>query len=458
MISISLLKKFVIFYSLFAFALAKSVLFLHDFEEDELNNYTVFTDYLNEDNDYDVTLVNIKETSVNVLSGDKQTNLFDELIFAPFTSTKIKGLTEKNIMQFYENGGNLLIVGSPSQSNNNPIRKFLNSIGIYPSPKNYITEDYEADNKSALLFQDSKLFLNDYIFDNSLKNKAVAFERSSSSLIDTNEMIFPIIAQSDYMKSSYEENVWALSNQGFLAVAFQNLKNNRISWIGTDSIFKNDKIFELDNYEFVKSVTKWTFQEKSMLKVTDFSHYQVAEKTNHYLNEVSYLMEESTEEYTLTFEEEPYKVKDTVVVDLYVELLDDVDKAGNEVYKSFEADDIQFELRMIDPYYRINLSKDEHDSTRFSTGKFDLPDQFGIFTFAVKYCRKGLSYIDVKDIKAIRHFAHSEYPRSYEIRNSWVYLCTIGSVISIWFVFVILFIVTSKRVKTQTVTKEKKEI
>ncbi len=40
-------------------------------------------------------------------------------------------------------------------------------------------------------------YLNDYIFDNSLKNKAVA-EEGSSSLIDTNEMIFPIIAQSDY--------------------------------------------------------------------------------------------------------------------------------------------------------------------------------------------------------------------------------------------------------------------
>lgn len=457
MMSISVLRKFVVFYSLFAFALAKSVLFLHDLEEDELNNYTVFTDYLSEENNYSTTLVNIKEDTVNVLSDDKQSNLYDELIFAPFTATKIKGLSEKSIMQFYENGGNILIIGSPSQSNNNPIRKFLNSIGIYPSPKNYITEDFESDKQSSLLIEKSDLFLNDYIFDNSLKNKAISLDRSSSSLIDTNEMIFPIVGHSDYMKTSNEENIWALSNQGYLAVAFQNLKNNRIVWVGSDSIFKNSKIFELNNYEFVKSITKWTFQEKSMLRVTDFSHYQVVENTKKFVDEVTLMNKETTEEYTLSFDEEPYKVKDTVVVDLYVDLLDDVDKEGNEIYKTFTADDIQFELRMIDPYYRINLSKDENDSTHYSTGKFALPDQFGIFTFAIKYCRKGLSYVDVKDIKAIRHFAHAEYPRSYEIRNSWVYLCTIGSVITIWFAFVIMFIVTSKRVKTQHVTKEKKD-
>lgn len=292
--------------------------------------------------------------------------------------------------------------------------------------------------------------MNNHIFDNSLRDKTVSFKESSSSLIDTNEMIFPIIGQSDYMKNFNDENIWALSNQGYLAVAFQNLNNNRISWIGSDSVFKDDSIFDQDNYDFVKSVTKWTFQEKAMLKVLSFDHYQIANVTSDANGDFS-------NEVTLSFDEEPYKVKDTAVVDLYVELLDGVDKDGNEIYKPFEADDIQFELRMIDPYYRINLSKDSSDNKRYSTGRFVLPDQFGIFTFAIKYYRKGLSYIDVKDIKAIRHFAHSEYPRSYEIRNSWVYLCTVGSVIAIWFAFVIMFIITSKRVKTQVISKEKKD-
>lgn len=443
-------KKFVTFYTFFVLAIAKSVLFVHDFADEDLNKYTVFTDYLSSENNYDVTVVNVKDDGVKALSDDKQTNLFDELIFAPFTMTKIKGLTEKNIMQFYENGGNILIMGSPKQSNNNPVRKFLNSIGIYPSPKNYVTKDFESDVKTTMVLNNGELFLNNYIFDNSLRDKTVSFKESSSSLIDTNEMIFPIIGQSDYMKNFNDENIWALSNQGYLAVAFQNLNNNRITWIGSDSVFKDDSIFDQDNYDFVKSVTKWTFQEKAMLKVLSFDHYQIA-------NVTSDANGDSSNEVTLSFDEEPYKVKDTAVVDLYVELLDGVDKDGNEIYKPFEADDIQFELRMIDPYYRINLSKDSSDNKRYSTGRFVLPDQFGIFTFAIKYYRKGLSYIDVKDIKAIRHFAHSEYPRSYEIRNSWVYLCTVGSVIAIWFAFVIMFIITSKRVKTQVISKEKKD-
>ncbi|XBW38525.1 hypothetical protein QEN19_004114 [Hanseniaspora menglaensis] len=442
-------SKILFLFSFLAIALGKSVLFLHDeLNEGEIEKYASFIDYLSDSKNYEITLKSVKDESVKFLNEDLSTNKVDEIIIAPVGSTKLNNLNEKQLMQFYENGGNLLILSSSSQSNNNPVRKFLNNLGIYPSPKNYVTEDFEELNTSDLIISDS-LFLNDYIFDNKNKDHSISLKSASSALIDTSEMIFPIVRQSDYMKNSNKENVWALSKQGYLAAAFQNLNNNRVAWVGSDFLITNDGINEKDNFEFIKEITMWAFQEKSMLHVSGFNHYQIVEEQN----ENGFL----ENEVIVKYEEEAYKVKDLVNVDLFIQNLKNIDRSGKAVYEPFFADDIQFELKMIDPYYRLDLSLDKEDSTHYKTGKFALPDQHGVFTFSIKYQRKGLSYIDVKDIKAIRNLAHTEFPRSFEITNSWVYISTIFSVISLWVIFVILFIITSRRISNNPVNSDKKK-
>lgn len=456
MTSTVILSKILVLCCFFISALCKSVLYLHDGEDSQLENYSSFIDYLTNDKGYDVTFKNVKDESLSLLSGDSQVNKYDSLILGPIFSTNLKKLHENQLMQFYENGGNMLILGSPVQSNNNPSRKFLNRIGIYPSPKNYLTVDFEELITSDLVINDGSLLLNDYIFDNKNKDKSVVFKNSSSALIDTNEMIFPIVRQSDYMKNYNNENVWTLSKQGYLAVAFQNLKNTRVAWLGAESLISNEGIKERDNSEFIKEIIKWTFQEKSILKVSKFDHYQIVDEEFYTFNEETGDNDLNSKEVIVTYDEEPYKVKDFVNVDLFLQILKDVDSSGNFVYEPFFADDIQFELRMIDPYYRLNLNLDEEDLTHYKTGKFALPDHHGVFTFNIKYQRKGLSYVDVKDVKAIRNLAHTEYPRSFDIKNSWVYLTTIFSVIFLWIVFVILFILTSKRVQTSSVESTKK--
>ncbi|OBA28360.1 Dolichyl-diphosphooligosaccharide-protein glycosyltransferase 48kDa subunit [Hanseniaspora valbyensis NRRL Y-1626] len=458
MISNLFFSKILFLCSLFLSCLGKTVLFLHDNASDsELTDYSTFINYLTKERNYDLTLKTFKDDSLSLLSDDLQVNKFDEIIIGPITSTKLKNFNEGQLLQFYENGGNLLILGSSTQSNNNPIRKFLNNIGIYPSPKGYITEDFEDSNTSDLIISDGSLFLNDYIFENKNNDKSITLKDSSSALIDTNEMIFPVVRQSDYMKNSNKDNTWSLSKQGYLAVAFQNLKNNRIAWIASDSLITNEGIEEKDNFEFIKEITKWTFQEKSILNVLGFDHYQLVQEEYYTLDEEKQQNVLSTREVKVTYGEEPYKVKDFVNVDLFLQNLKDVDNSGNAIYEPFFTDDIQFELRMIDPYYRLNLNLDEENSTHYKTGKFALPDHHGVFTFNIKYQRKGLSYIDVKDVKAIRNLAHTEYPRSFEIRNSWVYMSTIFSVIFLWIVFVILFIITSKRVNTTIIKADKKK-
>lgn len=101
------------------------------------------------------------------------------------------------------------------------------------------------------------------------------------------------------------------------------------------------------------------------------------------------------------------------------------------------ADAIQLEFTMLSPYHRINLEpiSQTTNSTTFSTS-FRLPDQHGIFSFRVNYKRPLLTNIDVKREVTVRHFAHDEWPRSWEISAGWVWIAGIWVTIVGWVAFV----------------------
>jgi len=58
--------------------------------------------------------------------------------------------------------------------------------------------------------------------------------------------------------------------------------------------------------------------------------------------------------------------------------------------------------------------------------QFTLPDVYGVFTLRVNYKRTGYTYIDAKDVIAVRPFQHDEYPRF--LPSAWPYYATSASV------------------------------
>ena len=96
---------------------------------------------------------------------------------------------------------------------------------------------------------------------------------------------------------------------------------------------------------------------------------------------------------------------------------------------------------MLSPYHRLTLQPVARtpNSTIFSS-TFKLPDQHGIFSFRVNYKRPFLTNIDEKREVTVRHFAHDEWPRSWEISAGWVWIAGIWVTIIGWIAFVSIWL------------------
>ncbi|KAF9344036.1 hypothetical protein BGX34_006056, partial [Mortierella sp. NVP85] len=140
------------------------------------------------------------------------------------------------------------------------------------------------------------------------------------------------------------------------------------------------------NRKFIEELTKWTFQEKSVLEVTAVDHHKPGDTTS----------------------PEHYRIKDNMTYSISISEYHDDD------WFAFSADDVQLELIMLDPYIRRTLDQVEVQEG-IITGTFNttlqLPDHYGVFKFTVNYKRPGYSYIESVTTVGIHPFRHDQYPR-----------------------------------------------
>lgn len=118
------------------------------------------------------------------------------------------------------------------------------------------------------------------------------------------------------------------------------------------------------------------------------------------------------------------------------------------------ADSLQLEFTMLDPYYRVPLveTKTTEESTVYST-TFCAPDQHGVFAFTVNYKRPFVTYVEEKYTVTVRHFAHDEYTRSWDISGAWVWIGGIGVTVSAWIVFCGLWLYSAPTEKSTKKTQ-----
>ncbi|CEP60391.1 dolichyl-diphosphooligosaccharide-protein glycotransferase LALA0_S01e09692g [Lachancea lanzarotensis] len=382
-----------------------------------LDDYSVFLGSLKE-RSFELDYAPVTNDSTPVELFDGEARRYDNLIVFPIKSRHFnKQLSAEKLLNFYNEGGEIMAITTPDGVADN-VRVFLNQLGIFPSPKNYQLRDYFQDNSELVLHLPASKVLNEHVVP---KNDGEIVYQGSAALLGDSDLIIPVLQAP---RTSYSEDgqkqggKWTIGSQGYLAASFQTLKNTRLSWVGSVDLF-SDKNSD-SNKHFVQELTKWTFKEKSVVEVVCSNH---------------------AHSNGLDYSDVPYKIKDEVVYNISLR------EWEGEKWVPFVADDIQFELRMVDPYYRITLTPIGDSSFTFqtyTTSKFNLPDHHGIFTFVVDYKRSGLSFFTDKDVKAIRHLANDEYPRSWVITNSWVYLTAIYSVIFTWVIFVALFVGVKK--------------
>ncbi|KAI9278680.1 Dolichyl-diphosphooligosaccharide--protein glycosyltransferase subunit WBP1 [Phascolomyces articulosus] len=205
-----------------------------------------------------------------------------------------------------------------------------------------------------------------------------------------------------------------------LVAAMQARNSARATFSGSLDLFSDRFVREeghvpSGNAEFVDEISKWTFQEKSVLKVVDHRHHKINE----------------------TSQPEAYRIKDEILYIL------EVSEYVNDQWVPFKANDIQLEVIMLDPYIRTTLKQvpvaPEHHFGRF-TAHVRLPDVYGVFTFKVNYKRSGLTYLLAEDVVAIRPYRHNEYPRF--LSAAYPYYASVGSMIVGFIVFSLVWLST----------------
>ncbi|QLQ81601.1 hypothetical protein HG537_0F03620 [Torulaspora globosa] len=401
-------------------------LVLYDERLTTISDYSIMFDSMKE-RDYKLDFASVANETVTFSLFDGDQRLYDNIVVFPGKGKSLnKHLGVKSLLKFSKHGGSMLTISSPDGLADS-IRLFLNQLGIYPSPKDYRLTDNFQEKSDSFKVASSRVE-NKFIYNS--EKESLVFANSSVALLDNREQIFPVLAAPrTSICSGKGDNVWAAGSQAYLIAAFQALNNGRVTWIGSTEFLKDSNSHA--NGRFVEELVKWTFKEKGVIKITGHDHSHI----------------DGT-----SYEQAPYKIKDVIQYNI------GLSQWNGEQWQPYDADDVQFELKMIDPYYRLTLSpgKKENITRWYTTGDFRLPDHHGVFTFQVDYKRPGLTFVSVSDVKAIRHLAHDEYPRSWEITNAGVYLSGIFAVIFAWIVFVIFFVSTSKVNRKVNVEKKNK--
>lgn len=111
---------------------------------------------------------------------------------------------------------------------------------------------------------------------------------------------------------------------------------------------------------------------------------------------------------------------------------------------------------MLSAFQRLELKKQKRASTPEAgifKVTFKIPDHHGIFNFIVNYKRPFLSSIEEKNSVTVRHKAHDEYDRSYEIPAAWPYLTSIGVTCVGWVVFVAVWMFNKPKAQADAAKK-----
>ncbi|CCF60672.1 hypothetical protein KAFR_0L00650 [Kazachstania africana CBS 2517] len=427
----------ILFLSLFNCIKSKSLsgdrtLVLYDERISSVDDYSNFFQLLNE-RSYELTTLDVSNANTTVDLFQNENRLYDNLIILPVKGKHLNKYTPaKRLLKFIEDGGNIISVTAPNAAPDS-VRLYLNQLGIYPSPKDQKLIDYFHSNKKQEI-DDTKTssnnLLNDYVY---TVNGETTFEfgKSSAALLADRDQVIPILKASKTSLTKGKSDTtasWTIGSEGYLVAGFQTLHNARSLWIGSNDFFLN-KNFKI-NQDFITELIKWAFNEKSVIKSVGFTHSHVD---------------------GVTYDEVKYKINDDVVYEIGLSEWD------GENWKPYQTQDIQFELKKVDPYYRINLIQSRKSKTAqyYTTGEFKLPNQHGMFKFLTSYKRRGLSFVEESDVKAVRHLANDEYPRSFTITNAWVYLTSIYGVILSFILFTFFFISTpivTKKVKVEKKT------
>ncbi|PWA02040.1 hypothetical protein BB558_001852 [Smittium angustum] len=316
-------------------------------------------------------------------------------------------LNKDIIVDFVKAGGNLVFAFDENISAVN--RRIATEFGIKFQPKNSVLVDHtnylqgdSQNNSDRSTIIAKNISENKYILSRDQNTKTEIYYKGIGHTISReSQLITPILKNSitacsvkvgdnENIKEKSSSDVLEGANLNLISV-FQAKNNARVAFLGSTEMI-SDKFLTLKtstnaygNTNLLTDLIKWTFHERGVLKASEISHHKTGE----------------SEELS------NYQVKDEI--EYSVKLSQYVDGK----WEAFDADDVQLEVRMIDPYIRTYLERVDLENSDSSLYKknFILPDKYGVFKFNINYKRHGLSRLELIKVIPIHPLRHDEFPR-----------------------------------------------
>ncbi|KAJ2826304.1 oligosaccharyl transferase glycoprotein complex, beta subunit [Coemansia furcata] len=364
--------------------------------------YSQFLDSLTS-RGFDISVRAATNTSV-ALQVDGIRTYDHAVVLSPESKRLGANLSVRDFASFVDDGGNLIITASSDISELG--RKLAARFGVEYEKRGTAVIDHVAHLRAINDTSDHTLVA-------AIPSRAAApvlskqFARTQSSPVyfkgiahkyePSNPMLIPVLTGS---RTTYSAAIGSDANEGAsasislsgkdagLVSLFQTRNNARVAFSGSAALF-SDALLSHEggaNKQFTTDVSKWVFQEKAVLRETAHRHYlaSTGERPEH------------------------YRISNEIVYEI------DLSVYHDDAWHPYNANDVQFEAIMLDPYIRTTLNSSgsvNPKTTATYHGDIKLPDRYGTFTFRVNYKRTGYSNVDVKDTVGIWPLRHDEYPR-----------------------------------------------
>jgi len=332
---------------------------------------------------------------------------YDHLIlFTPTTPELPTGISAKTVLEFVDDGHNVLLVGGSEISK--PLRDIASDCNVeFDEEGSFVIDHFNFDktdeSKHTLLVLDSANIVSASIIFEKPIEAPILFRGIGQDIEEDSALLFNVLSASSTAYShSLEDKIEGLHVAGkktSLVSALQARNNARVVFAGSIELF-SDKFFnspvqkytsegnakkyeKSGNEQFAKQLVQWLFQERGILQAINVQHHRVGEKESPFT----------------------YTIKDQIEYSI------EIQEWNGKKWVPYLADDVQLEFRMLDPYVRTTL---KHDSKGKYSTSFKLPDVYGVFTFKVEYTRRGYGFLTSITRSPVRPFRHNEYERFIE--------------------------------------------
>ena len=318
------------------------------------------------------------------------------------------------LLEFADAGGNILVGTTPKTGK--WMGDLLTEFGVswtFAGTEAVVTDRFPPSNGSALVMAPWPVdeFSERVVGKPPSASAHVAF---SGYAVSANELArqlgaVPVLrAPATAFAGTPKPNVAPLAAGAELVLAWgvQNRNNARFTIVGGVTPFLNENA--KTNGVFLSKLAAWTFAERGMLRVVSFKHARedgsAPERQDPLAHEENPLPPSTFPDPDWDPNTLLYREKDKVVVTLVVQR-----QVEPGVWEPFNANDMQLEFVMLDPYVRVTMKPQGSNGTL--VGRFTVPDHYGVFRIRIKYNRPGLSSLLINQQVSVRPFRHDEYER-----------------------------------------------